>query len=249
MPHNRGMATPFWFKLPIKLLHDPAWMQLSSRLQLLTIHVALLAAYNGGELPDPGDMAFTLRADREELETDLNALAEGGWVARKGGRWLASAFAEWQRPRPSTLRSQAHRARKKAAPGATMQRSRSVAETLESESESESEKEGKRGRAKRAPQPIPPAIDVIRSETNLFPKKSLWPDIAETVGEDPGHLDFWRDVVHQWTARGFNPKNIAGMLEWFRAGEIPPARPGRNDEPAGFQAIRASAARMAKDGH
>ncbi|RMD59751.1 hypothetical protein D6833_10980, partial [Candidatus Parcubacteria bacterium] len=81
---------------------------------------------------------------------------------------------------------------------------------------------------KRKRTPPPPAVQAFREITMTYPKKSLWGDIAATVDD----LDRWRRIVKRWVALGWNPLNVAGMLDCYRKGEIPgPKRNGRK-EPA-----------------
>ena len=45
--------------------------------------------------------------------------------------------------------------------------------------------------------------------------------IIELVGDSQTALDLWRFVLIGWSAVGWNPMNVSGMLEFFRRGEIP----------------------------
>ncbi|MCZ7543340.1 MAG: hypothetical protein M5R40_07275 [Anaerolineae bacterium] len=51
------------------------------------------------------------------------------------------------------------------------------------------------------------------------------PDIANAVGDDAECLAFWRRVVHDWVACGWNRENVKGMLDWFQRGELPTTAP------------------------
>ena len=51
--------------------------------------------------------------------------------------------------------------------------------------------------------------------------------IGDAVGSDPAALARWGDVVKEWVLlRGYNPRNIGGMLEWFRDGKPKPTNKG-----------------------
>ena len=41
------------------------------------------------------------------------------------------------------------------------------------------------------------------------------------MGDQPEALEFWGKVVGEYVALGWNPKNVAGMLEWFERKELP----------------------------
>lgn len=45
-------------------------------------------------------------------------------------------------------------------------------------------------------------------------------DVTETVGDDPAKVALWEKVVKEWVGSGYNPRNIIGMLEAFKAGGL-----------------------------
>ncbi|MCL5952101.1 MAG: hypothetical protein M1132_10360 [Chloroflexi bacterium] len=80
---------------------------------------------------------------------------------------------------------------------------------------------------------IPPAVQVYRQVRRRFPAQELWEQIAQTVGIDECSLAYWQEVLTLWVARGYNPLNIEGPLQWFNAHAIPlrtagPSLPARN---------------------
>jgi hypothetical protein len=79
-------------------------------------------------------------------------------------------------------------------------------------------KKGKRGRQKGAESvAVPPAVVAYREIFQRYPKKATYPLIAEAVGEQ---LEIWKDILTQWLLSGYNPNNLAGMLEAFRDGGL-----------------------------
>ena len=75
--------------------------------------------------------------------------------------------------------------------------------------------------ARPAKREIPAAVRVCQQVHRRFPAKGAWEIIVQTVGADESALAFWREVLTAWAARGYNPLNVAGPLEWFRRREIP----------------------------
>ena len=67
----------------------------------------------------------------------------------------------------------------------------------------------------------PPAVKAYRSAAELWPKKSLWPTIAKAVGNDPADLKLWQQVVQGYILKGWNPRNISRMLEYYDKRQIP----------------------------
>lgn len=95
----------------------------------------------------------------------------------------------------------------------------------------------------RAPEPASknhPAIQIFRSEMDLFPKRNQFADIINDVGDQPDDLKLWKSVVNSWKMAGWDPFNVGGMLQRFKQREIPnqgrpksastPARNGSLDE-------------------
>jgi len=115
----------------------------------------------------------------------------------------------------------------------------------EQEQEQEQEREQEQIEQKLAPPkpkrtakpktPTPPAIAVYREKAQRFPHKTLYQDIIETVGDDPEKLKLWGDVVKAYIAHGWNPANIAGMLDFFKRGEIPGPKTNGKPPTTGWQ--------------
>ena len=68
-----------------------------------------------------------------------------------------------------------------------------------------------------------PAAQVYREIVHAWPKAAAYADLAPI---NNGGMQRWRDVVHEWVLRGYNPANLRGMLEWYKAGI--PTRAGGN---------------------
>jgi hypothetical protein len=74
------------------------------------------------------------------------------------------------------------------------------------------------------------AVKVYRSTAKRYPDESLWDGIARVVGEDQTNLDFWREVVVNYIACGWNKLNVKGMLQWYQRREIPTTEHGKNSK-------------------
>jgi hypothetical protein len=66
-----------------------------------------------------------------------------------------------------------------------------------------------------------PAIQMFRSKANRYPPKTLYEEIADTVGERPDDVAFWGQVVYGWIKVGWRPTHYEGMLERFKNRDIP----------------------------
>jgi hypothetical protein len=88
---------------------------------------------------------------------------------------------------------------------------------------------GKKPPAKNKDSP-PVSVLAYRSVANRYPDKATWLAIAEAVGDNETDLQFWKEVVTTWIARGYKKINIDGMLDWFKKREIPKGKDGRNKQ-------------------
>jgi hypothetical protein len=108
-----------WVKVPEALLDDPTYMRMRPTLRALLLDLALTCSKEGtnedGRLPPVNDLAWALRQDVEELETDMHQLAELGYLNTRKGHWFHVALVEWQKPSPSTLRWRRWYEKQKAA--------------------------------------------------------------------------------------------------------------------------------------
>ncbi len=77
-------------------------------------------------------------------------------------------------------------------------------------------------RKAKAPKAVPPEpVEVYRQVMEKYPNRNTWNDIALTVIPHNGNMNLWREIVTAWKLHGWNPANIAGMLDCWRKGEVP----------------------------
>ena len=96
-------------------------------------------------------------------------------------------------------------------------------------------------RSAAAKPPTPPQIESYRKAAHRFPNKSLYPLICEHVKDDPQSLLLFEQIVTGWIAKGWNPANITGILEFVDRGEVPQGN-GHNGQSGNGQKSNATAA-------
>jgi len=96
------MASKYWIKLYHETLYDRKVASLDDHLWRRVIEMFLMAGEldEGGYLPPLDDMSWTLRADKEQLETDLNELTRVGILEFKDDRYFVRKFSIRQEPMP-----------------------------------------------------------------------------------------------------------------------------------------------------
>jgi hypothetical protein len=100
-----------------------------------------------------------------------------------------------------------------------------------------------------------PAIQAFREITHYYPPDAWRKKVADTVGENGG-VERWRRTVEGWVGCGWNPRNVQGMLQFYRRGEIPgqqyeaagQANARRRDEPTSMGAALDSLGEMLRGG-
>lgn len=69
--------------------------------------------------------------------------------------------------------------------------------------------------------PKPASVIIYRKITHRYPPGAMDTVIEAAVGNEPGALEFWRQVVLGYIGQGWNPANINGMIEFYKRGEVP----------------------------
>ena len=70
-------------------------------------------------------------------------------------------------------------------------------------------------------EPNPPSVEAFREAAGHYPTKALWQSMGEAIGSDPVNIDFWKQVVTGWIAKGWNPRNLSGMFDFYKRRELP----------------------------
>jgi hypothetical protein len=91
-----------------------------------------------------------------------------------------------------------------------------------------------RSRSKNERAATPPSVRLFRKLAKVFPSKTSWGSIDRVVGRDFPQLLRWGRTVRVWIGRGYNPRNVSGMLSVFRGGWS--AKAGR--PAAGLEVLR-----------
>jgi hypothetical protein len=70
--------------------------------------------------------------------------------------------------------------------------------------------------------PVHPALKVARDVLGLRADETQRRAIVEAIGDDDEALTLFAACCTQWTMRGYNRRNLAGVLEWVAEGGPPP---------------------------
>jgi hypothetical protein len=92
------MSAKYWIKLYHEILYDPKMARMNNDLWRRTIELFLLAGEidGDGSLPSLDDMAWKLRLNSEQLETELAELQKVGIISVISGKYVVTKFAERQ---------------------------------------------------------------------------------------------------------------------------------------------------------
>lgn len=243
------MPSKYWIKLYHEILNDFKMAKMSDRLFRRTIEVFLLAGdyEKDGLLPPTEDMAWRLRLTEEELETDLIELQQLGIVTNDGGQWSVHNFPERQGPMTEAERSRRRRQKRhmleyqESGPADVgvsttdqppTDRKRDRKAVTDKDIDKDIDKKGAKAQSKSSnKKPQPEAIKTFRIKAHRFPAKSWWELIDETVGDAEKDLELWGEIVFKWVGLGWNPMNVAGMLEFYQRREMPSVQHKYNEPP------------------
>jgi len=229
------------------MLHDRKMHELSDRQFRVCINLFALAGIvdDDGSLMPIDDMAFQLRIDAEQLSIDLEALRGLNIADCQDEQWRLVHFVKRQPTTPSAepeavaARVRKYRAKKKLANVTTHNvvtetcngcNDNRVEESRVEESRVEESRRDVTPRKRGEPKPVPPAVATYRKATQRYPPKTLYGEIEARVGGLDTKLALWERVCTDWIGRGYNPRNITGLLECFEKGGLEPRR-GNTREP------------------
>jgi hypothetical protein len=93
------------------------------------------------------------------------------------------------------------------------------------------EQQGKKPKPKKKKDEriVHPAIQAFRRAMNLYPKKTWWDDIIQTVGTEEADVEFWYTVCHDYDGCGWNKMNVKNMLVHYVARELPEVKGGNGN--------------------
>lgn len=107
------MPGNYWIKLYIEIVDDPKMATLPDRLWRRVIELFLLAGRMGedGLLPTTSQLAWLLRIETDDLELDMQQLANTGIIEPVPNGWYIPKFAERQAPVSDAERMKEYRKR------------------------------------------------------------------------------------------------------------------------------------------
>jgi hypothetical protein len=223
------MTSYSWVKLYHEVLHDPKMGRLTDNLWRRVIEVILLAGETAqdGLLPALDDMAWTLRLSSEELEANLSTLEKYSIVSHTQQGWHVTHFTNRQAPIEAKDRVSAYRNRIKKhdyyeeETTEKQDGNEPVTNRNTEKSKSKSKSKSRSEKIAAAKPTTPPQIEAYRHAAHRYPNKSLYPLICEHVKDDSQSLLLFEQIVTGWIAKGWNPANITGILEFVDRGEVP----------------------------
>ncbi|HLB31197.1 MAG TPA: helix-turn-helix domain-containing protein [Gammaproteobacteria bacterium] len=74
-----------------------------------------------------------------------------------------------------------------------------------------------------------PALKTFRDQMGFHIHQSFRDEVIRVVGREPDALRAWERVLREWTGRGYNPRNISGILDAFARGGPRGSSNGRDD--------------------
>lgn len=194
------------------------------------------------------DLAWCLRLEATTLQADLAALMALGLVACEAEVYHLPGFMDRQGPTQADKRAawrerQTRHRESDCHASVTHDNNDSHAEvtpTDKSREDKDKEKEKDKDLARAdarvtspsAPKPPPAKKDaetakgiqaavVYHDLTRRWPARVAWERLKPI---DNGGLTRWGETVKAWLMHGWNPGNIAGMLDCYERGELPGAR-------------------------
>ncbi len=263
-----------WLRLYDEVLDDPKVQRLHPALFKHWINLLCLASQQAerGTLPDVAGIAFRLRLFPAQAQRVLEQLVSAALVARESdGSHTLPAWQRRQSPSDDVAQRVAkHRGRiteknmenvtlQETLPTALLKRNSNASRRRDTDSEEEKILSTPIGVAlatprqpivkeqKSAPKPTHPAVTVVRDTLHFSPDATQRAAITGAVQDESGEIARWLRCCTEWRLRGFNVRNLAGVMEWFAGGE-PPPRMSRNGKVPAIDAASSTLAQFEKYG-
>jgi len=85
--------------------------------------------------------------------------------------------------------------------------------------------------------------------TGFHVRPSWRENVVAEIGEHPERVKRWVKLVKSWVGRGFNPSNVAGMLDAFKKGGLPAHGPKdkKGPEEINYTQLRMERERRARE--
>lgn len=233
------MAAKYWLKLYHEIIRDYKMGRLSRSLRYRVIEMFCFAGEcnDGGYLPQVDEMAWELREDAEQLESDLFELAKVGILDQRDGRWFVVNFVKRQAPSDATERVHEFRKRQRNE----SETKRFKVNTQIEDTDTDTEEEG----APPSPTPTPfpttaleasehPDIKLFHKVSGVTPGQRDYAPVIDAMTllrkEHPDNddlesylLQFWVNWSGRKTKDGkaFNKMNVAWLTEWAINNHVP----------------------------
>jgi len=86
----------------------------------------------------------------------------------------------------------------------------------------------------------PAGVTLFRDITGFYPKKELFALVNAAFGAAPDEI-FARECYREWSERGYNPRSLKWLTDWFAHHALPPSRNGNgkgHSKAEGLDAVR-----------
>ena len=240
-----------WVKWHTKVLTEPKVIRMTDKQFRVFANLIALAGYldnEDGRLGPSEDIALHLHLSTNKTRAAMDDLCAIGIVIQQENVWFLKNWDEYNGKPPSdrkeNVKERVDRFREKQAQNETGNASVTPLQPDGNEPRVEKNREEKsRGRVEEsngagAPPPPPkktaakktehyPAVETFREAAGAYPVKALWVSMHEAIGSAPDDLEFWRQVVHGWIVKGWNPRNLSGMFDFYKRRELPTEANGR----------------------
>lgn len=257
------MASKYWLKLYYEIIDDYKMGKLSRSLRYRVIEMFCLAGEAGedGYLPSLESMAWDLRENPEQLESDLVELGKVGILDQRDGRWFVVNFAKRQKASDAAERMREYRKRNRYDD--VTRRNRRYAPDKEEDTDTEAEEE-----------PAPPAtFPSTPLEASKHPDIKIFHKVSGVI---PGRKDYaavidaftylrqkrpeedlqaylapfwiaWSSRRSQTTGKSYSRTSVAWLTEWAVNGQIPEFPKNGNAPPQNPTAINYTALRLEQE--
>lgn len=211
------MAAKYWLKLYYEILDDPKLAMLRPATKWRFVECLLVAGEcdDNGFIPDTPQLAWRIRADAEQLETDLLELVKAGLLQKADGRWFVVKFAERQAPVSDAERMRRFRERQQKAEyyaDDTQPLPNGYVPVTNRNADTDTDTDADKIQMQKQSAPAPAAI--YADVTGFWPTPINTQRINDALGNGPIDKNTLQRAFDLWLDCGYSASNPA-MCEWY----------------------------------
>jgi hypothetical protein len=216
-----------WFRLWTDIVNDPKMRKISDSQFRTLIYLMCLASEEDKEGTinfSADDISWRIRRTQTQVKSTLKSLSGLNIL---GPLDKSIVFLNWNKRQPisdnEAENKRKQREKNKNVLGQCLDKSLDCTPLEQTRIDTDTEQIQKNKniahRQKKPTVPVSESVSVYRDVFHYSLNPASKKEVENIIGNN-GDIFLWRKILTEWALRGWNPKNIRGMIECFKNGKI-----------------------------